>query len=72
MTLHGRIRLLLLVAVAVLGIATWLDVDAQRAQILDRQAQILGAAELLTAMVDQETGVRGYDQTGSARVPRAL
>ena len=39
MTLHVRIRLLLVAAVAILGIATWLDVDAQRAQLLDRQGQ---------------------------------
>ena len=65
MTLHVRIRLLLVAAVAILGVATWLDVDAQRAELLDRQAQVVAAADLQTAMVDQETGVRGYDQTGS-------
>ena len=65
MTPHVRIRLLLVAAVAILGVATWLDVDAQRAELLDRQAQVVAAADLQTAMVDQETGVRGYDQTGS-------
>ena len=57
MTPHVRIRLLLVAAVAILGAATWLDVDAQRAELLDRQAQVVAAADLQTAMVDQETGV---------------
>ena len=65
MAVHLRTRLLLVAAVTVLGVATWLNVDAQRARMADRQGQIVSAADLRTAMVDQETGVRGFDQTGS-------
>ena len=65
MTIQLRTRLLLVAAVAVLGAATWLDVDAQRSRMLEGQAQVVGVADLQTAMVDQETGVRGFDQTGS-------
>ncbi|HYI20771.1 MAG TPA: diguanylate cyclase [Solirubrobacteraceae bacterium] len=65
MAVHLRTRLLLVAAVTVLGVATWLNVDAQRARMADRQRQVVRAADLRTAMVDQETGVRGFDQTGS-------
>jgi diguanylate cyclase (GGDEF)-like protein len=65
MTVHARTRVLLLVAVAVLGVAAYAIVSEQRSLLLRGQAQTASAGDLLTAMLDQETGVRGFDQTGS-------
>ncbi len=60
-----RTRVLLVLAVAVLGVAVYAIVSEQRALLLRGQAQTASAGDLLTAMLDQETGVRGFDQTGS-------
>ena len=65
MTVQTPTRLMLLVAVLFLGATMWLVVSAQREQLLRGQAQTAAAGDLLTAMLDQETGVRGYDGTGS-------
>jgi diguanylate cyclase (GGDEF)-like protein len=60
----ARTRFLLVLAVAVLGVSVWLIVGHQRTTLLRGQEQTAGAGDLLTAMLDQETGVRGYDVTG--------
>ena len=65
MTVRTRTRVLLLLAVAMLGVAVYAIVSQQRALLLRGQAQTASAGDLLTAMLDQETGVRGFDQTGS-------
>jgi diguanylate cyclase (GGDEF)-like protein len=65
MTVRTRTRVLLVLAVAVLGVASYAIVSEQRSLLLRGQAQTASAGDLLTAMLDQETGVRGFDQTGS-------
>jgi diguanylate cyclase (GGDEF)-like protein len=59
----ARIRLSLVLAVAILGASTWFVVSHERSSLLHAHAQTAGAGDLLTAMLDQETGVRGFDQT---------
>jgi diguanylate cyclase (GGDEF)-like protein len=59
----ARIRLLLVLAVAILGGSTWLVVSHERSSLLHAHAQTAAAGDLLTAMLEQETGVRGFDQT---------
>ena len=65
-TVYARTRIMLALAVVVLAGGIWLVVAEQRDAILRSQAQTAGAGALLTAMLDQETGVRGFDQTAAA------
>lgn len=61
---HVRIRLLIFTAVAIIAASVWLAGQTQRAAADDSARQIGAAQEMLVAMLDQETGLRGYGQTG--------
>lgn len=41
-TIHVRTRLLLVAAVAILGVAARFAVDTERSRLLERQAQVMG------------------------------
>jgi diguanylate cyclase (GGDEF)-like protein len=55
---------LLALLVLVIGASVWLIAGEQREAILGTQDQLRSSDELLTAMLDQETGLRGYALTG--------
>jgi diguanylate cyclase (GGDEF)-like protein len=65
MSIYARLRVLLALLVLVIGASVWLIAGEQREAILGTQGQLRSSDELLTAMLDQETGLRGYALTGS-------
>ena len=64
MSIYARLRVLLALLVLVIGGSVWLIAGEQRQAILGTQGQLRSSDELLTAMLDQETGLRGYALTG--------
>jgi CHASE3 domain sensor protein len=54
---------LLALSVLVSGGSVWLIAGEQREAVLGMQGQEAAASDLLTAMLDQETGLRGYALT---------
>ena len=64
MSIYARLRVLLALLVLVIGVSVWLIAGEQREAILGTQDQLRSSDELLTAMLDQETGLRGYALTG--------
>src|SRR5687768_5674479 len=59
-----RGRLLLAAAVAVIAVTVWFTSLHQRDNVVDAFRQSQSGSEMLTAMVDQETGLRGFQLTG--------
>ena len=64
MSIYARLRVLLALLVLVIGGSVWLIAGEQRQTILGTQDQLRSSDELLTAMLDKETGLRGYALTG--------
>ena len=64
MSTYARRRILLALAVLVIGGSVWLIVGQQRSAVIGMQGQLRTSNSLLTAMLDQETGLRGYALTG--------
>jgi CHASE3 domain sensor protein len=64
MSIYARLRVLLALLVLVIGGSVWLIAGEQRETILGTQSQLRSSNDLLTAMLDQETGLRGYALTG--------
>ena len=50
-------------SVLVIGVFVWLIASQQRGATIESQAQLRASSALLTAMLDQETGLRGYALT---------
>jgi CHASE3 domain sensor protein len=63
MSIYARLRILLAVSVLVIGGSVWLIAGQQRDAVIGTQAQLRASSDLLTAMLDQETGLRGYALT---------
>ena len=59
--------LLLVIGVLVSGVAVWAPAAEQRSSSERSYALTRGAQRMLTAMLDQETGLRGYVLTGDRR-----
>jgi diguanylate cyclase (GGDEF)-like protein len=59
--------LLLVLGVLVSGLAVWAPAAEQRSSSERSYALTRGAQQMLTAMLDQETGLRGYVLTGDDR-----
>jgi diguanylate cyclase (GGDEF)-like protein len=64
MSIYPRLRLLLALTIIVVGGSVWIIAGKQREAVIGMQDQLRASSELLTAMLDQETGVRGYALTG--------
>ena len=64
MSIYARLRVLLALAVLVIGGSVWLIAGEQREAVIGMQGQLRASNALLTAMLDQETGLRGYALTG--------
>jgi diguanylate cyclase (GGDEF)-like protein len=60
MSVYARIRIILLAAVAVVSLAVWFIASQQRDAALGMRDDLRTANSLLTAMLDQETGLRGF------------
>jgi diguanylate cyclase (GGDEF)-like protein len=58
---------LLMLGVLVAAVAVWAPAAVQRASSERSYALTRGAQQMLMAMIDQETGLRGYVQTGDRR-----
>ncbi len=63
MSIYARIRLLLAVSVLLVGASVWLLAGQQRAAVVGMQSQLNTSSGLLTSMLDQETGLRGFALT---------
>ena len=63
MSIYARLRIALAVAVLVIGGSVWLLAGQQREAVIGMQGQLRASSDLLTAMLDQETGLRGYALT---------
>src|SRR3954465_4361594 len=61
--------LLLVLGVLVAAVAVWAPAAEQRASSERSYTLTRDAQQMLTAMLDQETGLRGYVQTGDRRFP---
>ena len=57
MSVYARLRILLAVSVLVIGGSVWLIAGQQRDAVIGSQAQLRASSDLLTAMLDQETGL---------------
>jgi diguanylate cyclase (GGDEF)-like protein len=64
MSIYPRLRVLLALSVLVIGGSVWLIAGQQRDAVIGMQGQLRASSDLLTSMLDQETGVRGYALTG--------
>ena len=64
MSIYARLRVLLALSVLVIGGSVWLIAGQQRDAVISMQGQLRTSSDLLTAMLDQETGLRGYALTG--------
>ncbi|MFL5846947.1 MAG: diguanylate cyclase [Solirubrobacteraceae bacterium] len=60
MSLLGRTRPLLVLAALLIGLAVWVSGTVQRNTADHAREASFGAQSLLTSMLDQETGVRGF------------
>jgi CHASE3 domain sensor protein len=63
-SVYARLRILISLSVLVIGASVWLIAGQQRGAVISTQGQLRASGELLTAMLDQETGLRGYANTG--------
>ena len=63
MSIYARLRILLAVSVLVIGGSVWLVAGQQREAVIGMQGQLRASSDLLTAVLDQETGLRGYALT---------
>jgi diguanylate cyclase (GGDEF)-like protein len=63
MSVYARLRLVLASAVLVIGVCVWLLAGQQREAVVGMQGELRATSDLLTAMLDQETGLRGYAMT---------
>ncbi len=64
MSVYARLRILLALSVLVMGGSVWLIAGQQRDAVISMQGQLRASNDVLTAMLDQETGLRGYALTG--------
>jgi diguanylate cyclase (GGDEF)-like protein len=64
MSIYARLRVLLALSALVIGGSVWLIAGQQRDAVIGMQGQLRASSDLLTAMLDQETGLRGYALTG--------
>ena len=64
MSNYARLRVLLAMSVLMIGGSVWLIAGVQRKAVIGMQGQLRVSSDLLTAMLDQETGLRGYALTG--------
>ena len=64
MSVYARLRFLLALVVIVIGGSVWLIAGQQRQAVIGMQGQLRASSDLMTAMLDQETGLRGYALTG--------
>ena len=62
--------LLLILGILVSGLAVWAPAADQRASSERSYTLTRGAQEMLTAMLDQETGLRGYVLTADDQAAR--
>jgi diguanylate cyclase (GGDEF)-like protein len=62
-----RVRILLPVAALLLAAAVWATASVQRSSATSAAERVRVANDLLTAMLDQETGLRGFQLTGEAQ-----
>ena len=56
MSIYARLRVLLALSVLVIGASVWLIADQQRNAVIAMQGQLRASSDLLTSMLDQETG----------------
>jgi diguanylate cyclase (GGDEF)-like protein len=63
MSIYARLRILLALSVLVIGGSVWLIAGQQRDAVIGMQGQLRASSDLLTSMLDQETGLRGYALT---------
>jgi diguanylate cyclase (GGDEF)-like protein len=64
MSIYARLRILLAASVLIVGASVWLIAGQQRQSVIGMQGQLRASSDLLTAMLDQETGLRGYALIG--------
>jgi CHASE3 domain sensor protein len=64
MSVYARLRAMLALSVLVIAGSVWLVAGQQRDAVIGMQGQLRSSSGLLTAMLDQETGLRGYALTG--------
>ena len=56
MSVYARLRILLVLSVLVMGGSVWLIAGQQRDAVISMQGQLRASNDVLTAMLDQETG----------------
>jgi diguanylate cyclase (GGDEF)-like protein len=64
MSIYARLRVVLALSVLVMAGSVWLIAGQQREAVIGVQGQLRASSDLLTSMLDQETGLRGYALTG--------
>jgi diguanylate cyclase (GGDEF)-like protein len=64
MSIYARLRVLLALSVLIIGGSVWMIAGQQRDAVIGMQGQLRASSDLLSAMLDQETGLRGYALTG--------
>jgi diguanylate cyclase (GGDEF)-like protein len=64
MSIYTRLRLLLALTIIAVGGSVWMITGQQRDAVIGMQGQLRTANDLQAAMLDQETGLRGYALTG--------
>ena len=64
MSIYPRLRLLLALTIIAVGGSVWIITGQQRDAVIGMQGELRVSNDLLRAMLDQETGVRGYALTG--------
>jgi diguanylate cyclase (GGDEF)-like protein len=64
MSIYARLRVVLALSVLVMAGSVWLIAGQQREAVIGLQGQLRASSDLLTSMLDQETGLRGYALTG--------
>jgi len=64
MSIHARLRLLLALTIIAVGGSVWIITGQQRDAVIGMQGELRVSNDLLRAMLDQETGLRGYALTG--------
>jgi diguanylate cyclase (GGDEF)-like protein len=61
------VRVLLLVTAAVVGVAVWLGAEVQRDSATTAAAHMEASQRMLSSLLDQEAGLRGYQLTRTNR-----
>ena len=64
MSIYARLRLLLALTIITVGGSVWIITGQQRDAVIGMQGELRVSNDLLRAMLDQETGLRGYALTG--------